>query len=205
MRVTLDPAQRKGLLTLPGVLASHGKPDQTLPARRGKFVRTKVFCIPVGDPPPGALEMAPQRLPGMTSREYFTLVEGQAACASCHVPLDGLGFGLENYDSVGRWRTTDLGKPIDPGGEIFDTDVDGPFAGGVELADRVAQSKDVATCVSRQLFQFAAGRPDTIADTQSLLQLGERFDGAHHDLRELLVGLTQTDAFLFMQSQGAQR
>ena len=205
MRVALDPAQRKGLLTLAGVLASHGKPDQTLPARRGKFVRSKIFCIPVGDPPPGALEMAPQRLPGMTTREYFTLVDQQPACGGCHVPLDGLGYGLENYDSVGRWRTTDLGKPIDSTGEILDTDVDGPFMGGVELADRVAQSADVATCVSRQLFQFAAGRPDGTKDALSMSQLGKHFEEAHHDLRELMVALTQTDAFLFMVSQGAQR
>ena len=204
-RVSLDPAQRKGLLTMAGVLASHGKPNQTLPARRGKFISTKLFCNPVGVPPPDAIAMAPVRTADMTNREYFTLIDQQPACGACHVPLDNIGYALENFDGVGRWRTTEMGKPIDSSGELVDTDVDGPFSSGVELADRIADSKLVAACISSQMFQFAAGRQDSDEDSRSLSQLGERFTSSNHSLRELMVALTQTDAFQFLYSQGAAR
>ena len=201
-RVPLDPNQRMGLLTTAGILASHAKPSDTIPPRRGKFVRTKLFCVPVGEPPPGAVAMAPTREPDMTNREFFSLIDEQPTCGACHVPLDGVGYGLENYDAVGRWRTTDHGKPIDPTGTLTETDVDGAYSGGVGLATRIAQSDQVMSCVARQLFRFASGRPDEDDDQHSLSLLTERFAAADHDLRELLVALTQTDAFLFKASQG---
>jgi Protein of unknown function (DUF1592)/Protein of unknown function (DUF1588)/Protein of unknown function (DUF1595)/Protein of unknown function (DUF1587)/Protein of unknown function (DUF1585) len=202
VRVPVDATKRKGILTLPGVLASHAKPNETLPARRGKFVRTKLFCQPVGDPPPGAVAMAPQRTPGMTTRQFFTLIEQQPACGACHTTLDGVGFGLESYDAVGTWRTTDQGSPIDASGKLVGTDVDGTYSGGVDLANKVAGSDQVTACIARQVFRFAAGRPDTDADARSLAQLTARFRGAGYDLRELLVALTATDAFLLKPSLG---
>ncbi len=205
VRVNVDPAQRKGIVTMPGVLASHGKPNETLPARRGKFIRTKLFCLSVGEPPPNAVAMAPERAPGMTVREYFTQLGQQPGCGSCHKTLDGLGFGLENYDSVGKFRTTDLGRPVDASGTLLGTDVDGPFNGGVELAGRVAESEAVMTCMARQLFRFATGRPDTGEDARSLAQLGAAFKASSFDVRELFVALTRTDAFTLKVSQGAAR
>lgn len=195
-------AQRRGVLTLPGVLASHGKPNETLPARRGKFVRTKIFCKTVGDPPPTAIAMAPQRAPGTTVREFFTAVEQQPACGACHTSLDGVGFGLESYDSVGRWRTTDLGKPVDAHGTLVGTDVDGDFEGGVELAKRVEQSRSVAACIALQAFRFASGRPDTADDAHSLEELVAAFTAGNYDVKELLVALTKTDAFQFKVAGG---
>lgn len=203
VRVNVDPAQRRGILTLPGILASHGKPNETLPARRGKFVRTKIFCLPVGDPPPNAVAMAPQRAPGMTVRQYFTEIEKQPACGACHTGLDGLGFGFESYDSVGRFRTTDQGQPVDATGTLVGTDVDGDFNGGVELSKRIEQSKNAQACIAKQAFRFATGRPETVLDKHSIDLLTAELERASFDIRELLIALTKTDAFLLKPAQGA--
>jgi hypothetical protein len=202
VKVDLDPQQRRGILTTAGVLASHAKPDQTLPARRGKFITTKLFCMPVGDPPPNAIALAPQRTPDMTTRQFFTLVEQQSACGGCHKSLDGLGFGLEQYDGIGLWRTTEHGQPIDSSGTVLGTDVDGPYTGGVALADKITQSDAALQCVARQLFRYANARPDTTADAHSLSLLVGRWKAAGYNVRELLVALTQTDAFLLRPSAG---
>lgn len=196
-QVALDPTQRRGVLTLPGVMAAHAKATQTLPARRGKFVMLKLFCLAVGDPPPNATAVAPHRDPSMTARQYFTLVEQQTACGGCHKVLDGIGFGLENYDAVGKWRTTDVGSPIDPTGQLMGTDVDGNYSGGVGLADLVSKSPEVMSCLAKQFFRFAAGRPETDADTHSLAELGTAFSSHGFDVRELMIAFTQTDAFLY--------
>lgn len=200
-RVALDTTQRKGVLTLPGVMAAHAKATQTLPARRGKFVMLKIFCLAVGDPPPNATAVAPQRTPQMTAREYFTLVAQQSACGGCHKVLDGIGFGLENYDAVGQWRTTDVGNPIDPTGQLMGSDVDGTYAGGVGLADLVSKSPEVTSCMAKQFFRFASGRPETDADAHSLAQLGAAFAAHGFDLRELIVAFTRTDAFQYRTAQ----
>ncbi len=196
-QVALDPTERKGVLTLPGVMAAHAKTTQTLPARRGKFILLKIFCLAVGDPPPNATAVAPHRDPSMTARQYFTLVEQQSACGGCHKVLDGIGFGLENYDAVGKWRTSDEGSPIDPTGQVMGTDVDGNYTGGVGLTDLVAKSPQVMSCMARQFFRFATGRPETDADTHSLAELGAAFTAHGFDARELIIASTQTDAFLY--------
>ncbi|MFN0064260.1 MAG: DUF1592 domain-containing protein [Myxococcaceae bacterium] len=202
VRVHLDSSQRKGLLTLAGVLAAHGKPNETLPARRGRFIRSKLFCTPVSDPPPGAIETAPQRTPGMTVRDFFTQVQREPTCAACHSALDGVGFGLESYNAVGQWRDTDHGRPVDATGVLLGTDVDGPYTGGAELADRIAESRQVTDCIVRQAFRFANGRMETDADQQSLAKLNDHFESAGFNSRELLIALTQSEAFLLKRSEG---
>jgi hypothetical protein len=205
VRVPVDPAQRRGIVTLPGILASHGKPNETLPARRGKFVRTKIFCSPIGDPPPNAAAQAPPRAPGATVREWFTQIQQEPACGGCHKTIDGLGFGFENYDSVGHYRTTDLGKSVDASGALSGTDVDGAFVGAIELSHKLEASKQAALCVARQAFRFASGRPDAPEDAHSLAVLGAEFTKANFDIRELLVALTKTDAFTLKPVPGGSQ
>jgi hypothetical protein len=101
--------------------------------------------------------------------------------------MDPLGEGLEEYDALGRFRTA----PAE--GSIVDTDVDGPFRGGVELSRRLAESERVRACVARQWFSVALGRPEHVDDAASVTSLDEVF--ATGDVRELIVALTLTDAF----------
>ncbi|HYJ07484.1 MAG TPA: DUF1585 domain-containing protein, partial [Polyangiaceae bacterium] len=108
-----------------------------------------------------------------------------------------LGFGFENYDAIGRYRDRENGTPVDATGELTGTDVDGTFTGAVELAARLAVSKRVQSCYATQWFRFAYGRGEDTGDTCSLATLTARLSSANGDIKELLVALTQTDAFLY--------
>ena len=116
--------------------------------------------------------------------------------------MDGLGLGFEEYDPVGRFRTQDQGFTVDSSGKIVDTDVDGAFVGGAELAAKLAQSTDVRQCVVKQWFRYANGRQEIDADNCSLASLDKSFDDGGHDMRELRVKIALSDAFRYHSLHG---
>jgi hypothetical protein len=200
-RVALDPAQRSGILTQGAFLVTEAKANQTSPVLRGKFVRQQLFCTPPPPPPPNLQIRPPSLDPRLTTRERFAEHAQNPFCASCHKLMDPIGLAFENFDGVGRWRDSEGGQPIDASGELIETDVDGTFVGPVALAQRLAISDDVQSCVVTQWFRYGYGRaevPD--ADACSLATLNQAFTAAGGNVRELLVALTQTDAFMYRRA-----
>ncbi len=196
-RTSVDATRRAGFLTHAGLLGVNAKPNQTSPVQRGKFVQEQLICTDL-PPPPGNVEaILPEPSATATTRERFSQHSAVPACAGCHQLMDPIGLGFEHYDGVGRWRDTENGRAVDASGVIKGSDVDGPFVGAVALADRLAGSAAVRGCVVRQWFRFAHGRAETAEDACTLAKVGERFAAAKYDVRELLVALTQTDAFLY--------
>ncbi|MCK6591516.1 MAG: DUF1585 domain-containing protein, partial [Polyangiaceae bacterium] len=110
----------------------------------------------------------------------------------------------ENYDPIGRFRAEENGAPIDASGNIVDSDINGEFIGAVELAHKLTGSEDVRGCYTKQWFRYASGRGETRADDCSMAVLKERFKATGGNIKELLVALTQTDAFLYRKAGGAQ-
>jgi Protein of unknown function (DUF1592)/Protein of unknown function (DUF1588)/Protein of unknown function (DUF1595)/Protein of unknown function (DUF1587)/Protein of unknown function (DUF1585) len=201
--VALDPMRRAGLLTQPSFLAVHAKANQTSPVHRGRFVREQLFCTTPPPPPPN-IEIRPPVLdPRMTTRERFAQHTADAFCAGCHSQLDPIGFGFEHYDGIGRWRDTESGLVVDASGSLSNTDVDGVFDGAVALADRLGRSAEVADCYATQWFRFGYGRGETAADACSVGQLAGSLSASGGDVRELLVALTQTDAFRYRRTGGS--
>jgi hypothetical protein len=92
------------------------------------------------------------------------------------------------------------GQPVDGSGALSGTDVDGAFDGAVQLAGKLAHSTDVQACYATQWFRFGYGRGETDADGCSLNQLTTAFVAANGDVRELIVALTQTDAFRYRRA-----
>jgi len=127
----------------------------------------------------------------------FAIHDKVEPCKSCHTLMDPIGFGLENYDGIGKWRTVDQGQAVDASGKISASDVDGTFNGAVELAHKLAQSQEVTDCVMTEWFRYAFGRGETPEDACTMANLKQAFASASFDIRELLVAVTQTDAFLF--------
>ena len=198
VRVPVDPTRRAGLLTHGSFLAGHSKVHETSPIHRGMFVRAGLLCGDVPPPPPGIDPIAPDPDPSLTLRERLEEHRTDPVCGSCHALLDPIGFGFENFDSTGRWRDEEAGRAVDASGFLQDTDVDGEFVGAVELAHRLAGSEQVSDCMVRQWFRYGYGRTESIRDdTCSLDQLEDAFDSAGGDLRELVIALTQSDAFLY--------
>jgi hypothetical protein len=109
-RVKLADANRGGILSMPGILATTSFPNRTSPVKRGVWVLEQVIGEQVPPPPPNvpALEKQDQdKVANLTLRQRTELHRTDAVCASCHKVLDPIGFGLENFDAIGRWRDSD--------------------------------------------------------------------------------------------------
>jgi hypothetical protein len=190
-----------GLLSLPAFLATQAKASESSPIYRGKFVREQLFCQELPSPPAN-VPPAPDVKPGVSTRERLTQHEVAAACSVCHALMDPIGFGFESFDGIGRYRTTDGGKPIDTSGMLTGTDVDGMFSGVAQLGSMLAMSPTVESCVGKQWFRYAMGRAEQDADACSLAAMAKTFHDAGGDLRTLPMAIVQTPAFLYRRPLG---
>jgi hypothetical protein len=197
-QVTPQDRDVAGVLTQGAILAVHAKPHETHPILRGLFVREQLLCT-IPPPPPDDVDITPPPVdPNATTRERYEQHRTDPACSGCHELMDPIGFGLENFDGTGRWRTLENGLDIDASGDLVGTDVDGSFVGAKGLAERLATSTVVSDCVTTQWFRYAYGRtenPDV--DACTIDDIRTRFGEADYEIAELLVALTQTDAFMF--------
>jgi hypothetical protein len=197
-KVTLPASQRAGLLTQGSLLASTSHPSGTSPVMRGMSIFQRVMCGTVQPPPPDVGVPVPVTVPATaTTRERHMLHLADPQCQGCHQDLDPLGFAFEHFDQYGAWRDTENGKPIDATGEIFTTDAKGTFNGALELIARLAASQDVQNCYANNWMMFAFARRLAAEDGCSVQSLHEAFARAKGSIPELLVALTQTDAFLY--------
>jgi hypothetical protein len=194
-KVNLNPDQRAGILTQGSVLAAYARPDQSSPVKRGQWVRVRMLCQDLPDPPANVPQL-PEPKQGISNRERFAMHTNNPACSGCHNLIDGLGFGLEAYDGIGQFRTMDQGVPVDSSGNITaTTDIDGAYNGGPELAGLLAGSAQVRDCAPTQLLRYSMGRRDEAEDACSLSEVQAAFANSNGDLKELVIALTQTDAF----------
>jgi hypothetical protein len=195
--VQFPPEQRRsGVLTLAAVLATQAKADQSSPILRGKFIREQFFCTSPPPPPPDLVVAAPSLDSRLTTRERFEQHRSDPECGGCHELFEPLGLVFENYNAVGQYRDAEEGLPIDVTGTLVDTDVDGEIDGVAELAQRLSSSVEVKGCFTRQWFRYALGRGETVHDQCALDELTLRFEESGGDLRQLVVALTQSPAFL---------
>jgi hypothetical protein len=205
-RVQLDPTRRAGFLTSAALMATHANLNQSSPVFRGKFVREQLMCNTLPLPPNDLVIEPPQLDPNKTTKEQFEEIGADPSCASCHSLMNPIGFIFEHYDGVGQWRDQQNGKDIDAVGEVVQTeDIDGSYDGAIELARALAGSTQVQECVSSQWFRFAYNRSVTPVDTCSIEQINERFAASNFNIRELLVALTQTNAFLYRRAVNAEQ
>jgi hypothetical protein len=193
----LDPTQRAGVLTQLSMMTLLGKPDRSSPVLRGKFIRDELLCQVIPPPPQNLVITPPMVTPGVSTREAFVMHEAVAACKSCHALMDPIGFGFENYDGMGAFRTVDQGQPVDSTGTLNGTDVDGPFNNAIDLIKRLAGSQQVSDCFATEWFRYAFGRGESTDDTCSLQSLKGAFTSSQLDIQQLLVAVTQTDAFRY--------
>lgn len=199
-RVTTDSAQRLGLLTQGSLLALQSKPQQTSPVHRGKFVRESLLCQFLPPPPANLVITPPELNPSLTTRQRFGQHASDPNCSGCHEQMDPLGLGFEHFDAVGRWRDTENNLPIDATGKLIRTDVDGDFDGAAALAGKLANSEQVADCMMKEWARFSFGRSETVEDACTLERTKAKFAAANHDIKQLVLALTQTDAFLYRKA-----
>ncbi len=192
------PGKRAGILTLGAFLVTHAKTTETSPIKRGVFMREHLLCQIPPPPPDNVNVKLPQPSKDLvTLRDRMEEHRQEIGCSKCHALFDPLGLALESYDATGRWRATDNGRPVDAAGKLIQTDVDGNFENAIDLASRLGRSEQVRDCYVKQWFRYAFGRTEAPADACTITTLKRMFDARNHDVRELLVALTQTDAFYY--------
>lgn len=152
---------RSGFLTLGAFAASHGRDVDTDIVKRGRFIRERLLCDELPAPPANVNAFSPEPDGQLTNRERMSAHFEKPKCAFCHELMDPLAFGLEHYDSVGRFRTVDplSKKTLDTSGYLLST-VDGTkktFANARELAQVLLSTKEAHACFAETLYAFAAG------------------------------------------------
>lgn len=196
--VRVDDPRRSGILTQ-AMLVAQDKPYRTSIVRRGLKVITGFLCQNVPAPPDDVSLNLESIAPGLSQRERLALHRQNPACSGCHSLLDPIGLVFESFDAVGRYRTVDEDdQPIVTTSVIEGTtDANGTVADVGGLGALLAQSQEARDCYVTQTFRFFFGRDVEAADDCTLAQLRARFAEREFSLSELLVALTQTDAFLY--------
>jgi hypothetical protein len=192
----LDPSERRGILTQGAFLAAHAGSDTPNLVARGSFVREQVLCGEV-PPPPDDFEFDEAKITDdMTAREKFTLHTTNPFCSRCHALFDGIGFALEAYDAIGRFRRTDRDKPIDPSGTLkLPGRADLPFANFVELVERLADLPETSSCFSLQYLSYASGRRPAEVSACEAKTLARSFAASGQRLDELVLAVAAAPGF----------
>jgi mono/diheme cytochrome c family protein len=186
--VTLPDGQRAGLLTHPYLLTSLSYFKDTSPIHRGVFL-TRAIVGRALKPPPQAVEFKDGHFdPSLTMREKVTDITKSATCMGCHAEINPLGFALENYDAVGRWRTIDNKKPINTTSDYPD-DSGNPIkiATPQDVANFAIHSDTSKKTFVKQLFQHTNKQPVAAYGSGTLDKLSKDFADHDFNVKQLLV------------------
>ncbi len=195
--VELPGAQRAGVLTQAAFLATRAHAVNPSPVLRGVFILDRFLCMP--PPPPASVvnTTPPESDPNIatTNRQRYAQHTFDTVCQDCHAGIDGIGMGLENYDAIGAYRTTDNGFPVDASGSLDAVGEGGSFEGGPALAQLLADSTTVEECVARQWLAWSKGRAEDQIDWPHIDEIASRFHANDGDVRELLVAIATSPTF----------
>jgi mono/diheme cytochrome c family protein len=200
-RVTLRDENRRGLLGQGSFLLVTSRANRTAPVLRGKWVLENLLGTPPPPPPPDvpALEEKGGEVQKMTMRQRTEAHRANPACATCHVRMDPIGFALENFDGVGRWRTSESGATIDVSGELTDgTRFDGP----IELREMLAgRQEQLAQTVAEKLMTYALGREVEAHDMPAVRKILREAAPEGYRWSSLISGVIESVPFQMRRSQ----
>jgi len=189
--VKCDPSQRSGVLTHPYLLARLAHHDTTSPIHRGVFLTRNVLGG-ILKPPPEAIAFENHTFEaGLTTREKVVQLTRNASCMTCHETINPLGFSLENFDAVGRFRTTEDDKPVDPESDYNTLEGDViRLRGPQDLASHAVASEAARRGFIRQLFQFMVKQNPAVYGPDTISRLDDGFNESGHHVRKLLIDLS---------------
>ncbi len=190
------PPERRGILSHGSLLAVTGGEVETSPIVRGLFVRRRLLCGVLPPPAPGVAAMAEPDAEGKPKRDVFNQ-HLLPACVGCHALINPLGFGLENFDSVGRYRTTERGVQVDASGTLANNDrTEGKaFSSSESYFSALTESSELTSCFVLRAYQFALGRPAGIEDQSALAGLARKFRSDNFSVATLMTEIASSDAF----------
>ena len=201
-RVTLVGDQRGGILSQASLLTVTSNPTRTSPVKRGKWVMENLLGTPLPPAPPNVPALSDDKKGPLvgTLRQRMEQHRANPVCAGCHSNMDPIGFGMENYDAVGKWRTEDGESKIDPSGVLPDGS---KFSSPAQLKQILLSKKSqFVHCLSEKLMTYALGRGLERTDRCTLdgivtasAKQGDRFSS-------LVAGIVQSDPFRKQRESG---
>jgi len=205
-RVELTGNQRAGILTQASILTVTSNPTRTSPVKRGKWVLEQLLGEPPPPPPPDIPPLVDDskqaELKG-TLRQRFEQHRANPACATCHAPMDPIGFGLENFDAVGRWRTRDGDSAVDSSGEMPDGK---RFNGPMQLIGVVKSRQDqFVRNLTEKLLTYAIGRGVESTDNCNLKEIIQRVAREDNRISALVTEIVISDPFRKRRGDGGQK
>jgi hypothetical protein len=199
-RVQLSDRRRGGVLTTAAVLTVTSDPARTSPVKRGKWILEQLLGTPAPPPLPDvpALDEDSVASAGLSLREQLEQHTADARCANCHRRLDPMGFALENYDAVGRWRDRDDDQPIDSSAQLPDgTRFDGPIG----LKDILNSHKDdFVRCLSEKMLTYALGRGLEHYDHCAIRELSQNVATNNYRFSALIAATARSTAFQYRRT-----
>jgi hypothetical protein len=197
-KVDLDPMQRAGVLTQAAFLSQHALANAGSPVKRGHFVRERLLCDRVPLAPANVEVNPPKPDPKKQTRELYAEHVQDPGCAGCHALMDPLGFAFEVYDGVGLFRREEAGRPIDATGTAtLRSGATVRFDGAPDLVRKLLPTAEVEECLARSWLRFGLGRFEDEAEAGSVAAARQAFSAAGRDVRELVLAVVETKAFLY--------
>src|SRR5262245_35291210 len=201
-RVNFRDNRRTGVLTQASVLTLTSNPGRTSPVKRGKWMLENVLGSPPPDPPPDApdLDAVQKAKPNATLRQQLEIHRENPVCASCHRTMDQLGFGLENFDAIGRWRDKDGSFAIDASGELpGGAKFNGPLAMAKVLDKR---RSEFVRCLTEKMLTFGLGRELAVQDRCAVDKIVEQVESGDFRFSALVTAIAKSEPFRLTKSEG---
>ena len=198
--VELPKEQRMGILSHPSWLVSHSDAMDNHAILRGRWVRERLLGGSVPDVPITVDAMLPDE-PGTTLRHRMRVTR-EEECWRCHQKMDPLGMPFEIFNHIGRYRTEELGKPVDASGEIIDSgeaSLDGKVKNAFDMIQNLADSERVEEVFVRHAFRYWMGRNENLNDAPVLREAHRAYRDNKGSMKAMLVSLLTSDAFLYRQ------
>ncbi len=200
-KVSLAGTDRGGVLSHASVLTVTSNPTRTSPTKRGRWVLEQILGTPPPPPPPGVdvLKDEHQVNSAKTLREKMLVHQSDPNCFSCHSKMDPLGFGLENYDAIGGWRSMEGDTPVDSSGVLPDGT---KFSGPVELKKLLMKEKDqFLKSFSDKMLTYALGRGVSFADRCHIDTIAADTEKSGYKFSSLVIAIVNSDPFKKRQTK----
>ncbi len=201
-KVVLEGNQRGGILTQASLLTVTSNPTRTSPVKRGKWVMENLLGTPLPPAPPNVPALSDDKKGPLvgTLRQRMEQHRANPACASCHARMDPIGFGLENFDAVGGWRTKDGETSVDASGVLPDG---AKFNGPSELKNILLGKKtEFVRCLATKLTTFALGRGVERTDKCKIDTIVETTAKNGYKFSALITAIVQSDPFRKQRGDG---
>jgi hypothetical protein len=194
-RVSLEQEERLGLLTHPYLLSSFAYTATSSPIHRGVFIARSVLGRVLRPPPEAVAPLAADIHPDLTTRQRVSIQTQPESCRSCHGMINPLGFTLEHFDAVGRYRKEEKGKPIDASGSYETRSGESvKFSGVHDLAVYLTTSGEAHSAFVQQLFHYLVKQPIGAFDRQELPELRRFFATHDFNIRKLTIEIMASSA-----------